>query len=297
MNNISTKQNEYRQLELLFTQRKLYSSAKKIFSWRTLIALALAVLGPLLTPADTKTSSYIALFAFLFCIADIALLERIESRKRKTAARIQELFDTTVLELSWNQTLAKKPEYEIISSILNKYPNRDYSSLRLTDWYGTAVSNVDLSFARFLCQRSNVSWDSSLRKNYMILISVLLSIMLLCLYFYSDVMSLSLGQIMLKVAFPLLPLIQLFVRQIVDHMDSTSCAVDLKSDLDITIEQFISKQNPNNPEELARRYQDEIFKHRTKCPMIFDWLYYFFRDNQEKEMQFSVDGKIKEYLS
>ena len=98
MNRINIKQNEESQLELLFTQRNLYSSAKRLFGWRTGIAVCLAVAGPFLTALDSQISTYTAIVVVVYLLVDNLVLQKIENFKKITAAKVQELFDTNVLE-------------------------------------------------------------------------------------------------------------------------------------------------------------------------------------------------------
>lgn len=295
MNNISKKQNEETQLEFLFAQRNLYSSAKNLFGWRTVIAVCLAIGGPFLTSLDSQISVYVAILAVAYLLLDNLLLQKIESSQKITASKVQELFDINVLELSWNNIVTgKQPDKEIIASILSKNSDRDYKALQLVDWYSSDVSKVDLSTGRFLCQRSNVWWDSSLRKKYLNFLYLSSAIVALGLIIAGIALDLTIGVLIIGVVLPVIPLIELLIKQINEHHGSDCCSTDLKDNLNDTLTRIINGEVINNPESLARTYQDEIYRHRSKCPMVFDWMYWIFKDKQEEQMQFSVSKTVKE---
>lgn len=92
----------------------------------------------------------------------------------------------------------------------------------------------------------------------------------------------------------MIPLIELLIKQINEHHGSDCCSTDLKDNLNDTLSRIINGEVINNPESLARTYQDEIYRHRSKCPMVFDWMYWIFKDKQEEQMQFSVSKTVKE---
>ena len=154
MNNINLKQNESSSIDLLFAQRYLYTSAKKYFIWRTIIAIFIAIIGPLLTSLNSLISAYVALFVLIYVLADNFLLEKIEISKKVIAAKTQELFDVYVYDMPWNTiVVGEKPEQEVIDFILLNNKNRD--STILMNWYPEENSQVELLKGIFLCQYSN----------------------------------------------------------------------------------------------------------------------------------------------
>jgi hypothetical protein len=264
MNNINKKQNEETQLEFLFVQRSLYSSTKKLFGWRTVIAVCLAVGGPFLTSLDSQISAYVAIIAVVYLLLDNLVLQKVESSQKITAAKIQELFDTNVLELSWNNIVTgKQPDKEIIASILSKNSDRNYTALQLVDWYSSDVSKVDLDTGRFLCQRSNVWWDSSLRKKYLNFLYAFSALVVLGLIITATALNLTMGVFIIGVLLPVIPLIELLIKQINEHHGSDCCSTDLKDNINDTLSRIINGEVINNPESLARTYQDEIYRHRV----------------------------------
>ena len=298
MNKIIEKENEDPQLEVLFSQRYLYSDAKKYFTIRSSIALGFALLGPLIGSQGNTLSSYFGFFALIYLLLDNFSLEKLENGKKETAAKLQELFDTKVFDLPWNNFIAgPKPDLEIVGKILLENPVRDYSELKLVNWYPERVKEVDLELGRFLCQRENVWWESDLRKKYLyVLIGAALAI-LVVIFTLAITLDLTIANLILWIIMPLLPLGEMVIKQVKLHEDSSKCVKELKDKLDNLIEDLINKKKIENLESVARICQDEIFRHRKKSPMVYDWIYNLFLSKQEEQMQYSVGRKVDEYLN
>jgi hypothetical protein len=78
-------------------------------------------------------------------------LQRIEDKYRNLGARAQELFDTSVLGIQWNDALARPvAEEEIASASRKEAPEAE-------SWYpdtGEALWPTDV----LICQRANAVW-------------------------------------------------------------------------------------------------------------------------------------------
>lgn len=291
MNNISSNQNNQHQLELLFSQRALYSSAKKYFSWRTFIAILIAIVGPLLTSLNNSVSTYSVIFVVAYLVLDNLVFEKIEKSKKETAAKLQETFDTNVLDLPWNSiVVGKKPDAGIVGSILSKNKGADYSLLR--NWYAPEVSEVNLDAGRFLCQRTNAWWDSKLRTKYLVLLYGVSFLVIVALVTLGVILDLTVPKFLLGVLLPMVPLIELLGKQIKEHYNCDTLTSNLRDSLDTTLDSIISGENIPSPKVLSRTYQDEIYRHRSSCPMVFDWVYWLFRDDQEVQMSFNITDKV-----
>ena len=85
---------------------------------------------------------------------------------KKLAASIQEKFDTNVLLIDWNKTLLpSKPDDGLILRYYNKYIKKNKLD-KLYGWYSNEVLPVKTNIATLLCQRTNCSYDFTLRKRY-----------------------------------------------------------------------------------------------------------------------------------
>lgn len=294
MNDIPAKQNERRQLQLLRAQRVLYSSSKNWFNSRTILALIFATFGPAFTSFNSDLAAYAAVVIVFYLLLDNFFLKRREAAARRNAAKVQELFDTTVLSLQWNTVVAGgRPEEEVISKALNSKSRRAGEGLE--NWYAVDVGKVDLALARLLCQRSSAWWDTTLRSAFvsgLVTIAVILTLISIgfCVW-----LRLPVDQVAINLLW-LYPLIELVVKQILKNHDASVAITELKTGLESEIQMWMQGSGEDKP-EVARAFQDQLYSYRQHCPMIPDWFYWLHRNRQESQMQFSVSARVEEYLS
>lgn len=295
MNKIPTTQNQPEQIDLLHTQRVLYLKAKRFFLVRSLLALVFAIGGPFIISSNESLAPYIGIFAIFYLLINSLVLEKIENAKKLLAAKNQELFDVKVLELNWNElVVGARPQPEDIREILHYYKNIDRS--KLENWYSPSVKDVGLGFARFLCQRTNSWWDNSLRKRYLSLLYTVLGIVLVSLLVLATTLELSIGKFFLGILMPMVPLIEIIIKQLKEHFDAEKHIKELQTKLDGFIDRIIAGEDIPDADTITRCVQDEIFRHRYKCPMVPDIVYWLYRDKQEDQMNFGIESKVKEYL-
>lgn len=294
MSNIPVRQNESRQLQLLKAQRVLYSSSKKYFNWRTGLAFVFATFGPAIISLNIDLSGYAAVIIIAYLLLDKFFFERQEVKKRKSAAKVQELFDTTVLDLPWNKVVAgERPEEEIISTALH-VKSRDKGE-KLENWYATDVGRVEEGLARLLCQRTNAWWDTALRSSFITCLVALTVVLTTIAVGFCVVFKLPINQVVINMLW-LIPLAELVIKQILKNHDASTTISELKINLESEIQEWMEGRGVENV-ALARTFQDQIFCHRCQCPMIPDWFYWIYRDRQETQMQFSIGRRVDEYLS
>jgi hypothetical protein len=292
---IATRQNEPDQIELLAAQRRLYSEAKTYSTLRTFIVVVLAIGGPLLSGKYPQCAAYVGIFSVSYLIFDVSLLEYMERGRRKAAAKIQELFDTRVLEIPWNATVVgTRPDTDVIARALAKAGKIDRVPLR--NWYSPEVADVPVEVGRVLCQRSNLSWDARLRTQYATALSIGLGLAVAVSVIFAVKLNMTLDSILTGFVLPCVPLLVTIIRQTVDNFRSASDTRDLIPRIDAAIETLCSGKSVPHLGAVTRTFQDEIFRHRLRCPLIYDWVYWLLRDRQENEMRFSISEKVKECL-
>lgn len=295
MNHINTRQHEHKQLDLMLAQRRLYSKAKRYVAARGTVALLFAIIGPILTNYHPDLVGYIGLVSLIYILTDTIFFERLESSTKLKATKIRELFDVYVLELPWNKVSSNsKPDDEDISAALNSDSSRDYTSLY--NWYSVDDERVDINFARFLCQRSNLRWDVTLRKIFVGMAIVTMLITVFVILFISMKLELTTLMTISGLMLPVSPLFALLGRQIKGNIEAINCVTDLKDHIDNAIEEILENKKTEDIGILPRNFQDAIFNHRKSAPMIFDWVYWLFRNSQEGQMQYNVHSKIDDYL-
>ncbi len=217
--------------------------------------------------------------------------------QKTNAAKVQETFDTLVLELPWSSVAAgDKPERSTITEILAKNQNLDFDALKLTNWYDKSISDLDITIGRFLCQRSNIRWDSKLRKRYVVFLYILISVIAAIILILSMSLNMKVETLIFGVAVPMLPLIEIIIKHIKGHSDTLSRTNQLKDGLNKIIDSINKNAPLANGKIIARSYQDQIYCHRVQCPLVFDRIYWLFKDEQENQMQFDVQDTVDTIL-
>ncbi len=81
-----------------------------------------AICAAITTIVRPDLKGYVALWGILAVVFDLFVFTPWVKKLRDSAARVQELFDTRVLGLDWNEiSVGKKPEPELIHEEAKKY--------------------------------------------------------------------------------------------------------------------------------------------------------------------------------
>ena len=228
----------------------------------------------------------LALVSFIVFILDHFFLDPVQQEQKAMAAAIQEEFDCDVLQIHWNDIeLPKRPERDETISNSECYLDR-YGSKKLYNWYACSDNDlIPLAAARAICQRSNVSWDSKLRKRYINLIlfcGILISVSILLVSIAYD---LSLRGLISTVIFPLLPVANFIAGEIRQNRSAIQVLEEIRDCIeeqwDLIINCDLSDSELANK---SRQLQDRIYASRKRSTLIPDWLYEKLRPSSEALM-------------
>lgn len=282
MNDITKRQNRAEYINFLCAQRYSYTKAKSLFQIRIGLSMLFAIFGPIIILNIDTAKIYVSITAVFYTLFDFLFLRRMENCYREDGAKIQELFDVGLFNLNWNNlVVGDRPDSEKIFSYSEKYKSKNNLD-NLKNWYSTEVSNLKINSAVVICQRTNIWWDVSLReKLFWILLAGLVIITLFIVMVFSKDTT-----ILFSTLFSLLPLYEILGDYIKCQRASITRIKELKSRLENFIEKIVDG-HPITAIEL-RTTQDEIFRHRSTCFFVPDSFYFFFRDKQEDEMNYSA---------
>lgn len=286
-------------IDRLLAQRRLYSNAK-IMQY---ILIAITVIIPVLIAFITNFSnlriddtSWIYTIYAIVVIFGEKILEIFIDRNKKTAASIQEKFDTNIFDI---------PENELLNSvfidhdIVRKYSKKDKLNAnkisRVTNWYSTRIDCLQTNIAILFCQRMNICYDQNIKKKYnklLISLSVLTFITLLIISLTNDF---SLKKFIIEVILPSIPILNFTYKEINQNIES----VDNLQKLREIIENKLSSLSRNDVIEIEelRNIQDRIFNNRILSPLIPDFIYKILWTELEDEMNYSVENRIVELQS
>ena len=210
-NGISKRQNESGNIELLAAQRELYSEAKRM----TFIQFVISVLFPITLPIlrnlcinSNRQLAFIVLLSILLVIFNVFYFEKTVKSKRLAAARIQELFDTNVLKIKWNEEVcgSKIFAHSGVKLKAEQYKKKSVSLDNLMDWYSKHYSSVDLSAGRIMCQKVNVTWDNEVREKFQKFLLLVLIASSVLVISYAIVKNKTFTETLISIIAPLFPI-------------------------------------------------------------------------------------------
>lgn len=298
MNQIPQQQLLPNQIDRLAAQKYFYLMAERIQIIHLLFAVPFVLFGSLVVAFFPKFNVYAAFWGISITFLDILVFVPYQSSLKKNAAKIQELFDCEVLNLEWSTLkCGRRPEEETILEAALKFntlkPNYPY----LKDWYPPEVGQLPIYKARLICQRTNCWWDAKLRRNYADMVIFLLIILATILVILGLIGGSSLESFLLVTLVPLTPALILGTRQYSEHIESASSWQNLKEYSEQLWEQAIAGQKTSQElTQSSRRLQDEIYEHRCKSPLIFNWLYHRLRPAYAQQTDRGVKIMIEEAL-
>lgn len=306
MNNIPHTQNQDSNLQLLAAACQTYSKAKCLMFVQAAAAF-LPIMTALLTVFSPHLKAAAVFVGVIITFADDLYIKPSQSQLKAKGAKIQQAFDLKVLEMSG---LGKRKEdllweIEEIQQAARCFKSKNKGYNRLKDWYDPQVGELPLYLGRFACQRINLWWDGTQRRRYTAILMVVLITTIVTLvfataaagYFVTDRTTMLEGTVLYIIA-PVSNLVIFVMRQRKEHAQTIERLDGLRIDSNYLWTTALSgEMNPETAKAEAERLQDEIYNHRRKCPLVFDWLYMMLRDNHQKQMTENASTFILDFKS
>ena len=282
-------------IKYLAAQKQLYMNGKTTFAFQVLIAVPIPIIISIVTPLLGKDEQSIVWIFILYSIITTFLEFFCEDRAmklKKLAASIQEKFDTSVLLIDWNKTLIpSKPDDGLILRYYNKYIKK-HKLDKLYGWYSNEVRPIDTNIATLLCQRTNCSYDFTLRKRYANTILLMAASTFIILLIVAGQSGITIASFISNVLFPSLPVFVLAYKQITSNNEALENLKELKDLIENELETL--KINNVVDKYIIRQVQDKIYLKRINSPLLPEWAYNFLRQNLEEEMHFSIKETLRE---
>jgi len=292
---IVERQNLAECIELLAAQKNLYSRAKNIIGFQMILSIPIAVSAVIIAIMKPELKGFVALWGILVVVFDLFVFTPWIRRLRDLAARIQELFDTKVLGLSWSEiSVGKRPDPEIIHEEAKKHGLEVKSVFGLKNWYPIVIDGVPEIFGIVICQRSNVWWDSRMRRKYAFFISIFLVSIAIGLIGYGLYEKKDMFDFLANLVAPLASTYIFGYRQMMEQGAAADRLDNLKEISEKIWKDALSGEELATLKSKCRALQDQIFKHRKDNPPIFDFLFKWFRDGNEDWMNKGAEVLVNE---
>lgn len=186
---IDVEQNKPERVELLRSQRLFYARAKLYQNLFAILALLLPAIGVLFGASVPAIRPFLGFGSILVLLLEMGVISRLQREDCRRGAKVQEQFDTEVLQLDWNRLVAgSRVDAEEVRDIATG-PLSETEKARLENWYEPAFAKLPLPLGRLLCQRTNVAYDMRVRKTYSVFLlaaAVLLVVVLTCIGLHQD---------------------------------------------------------------------------------------------------------------
>lgn len=257
-------QNSDENLRLLAAQRFLYSRAKRIKFENLIISILIAIVFPFIIVNNPSAKPFLTAFACMWTISSYFVLNYFSGVCIKSAAVIQEQFDTNVFCLSWNRPLVgKKVNAEEIVGYKNNYKG---SFEKLKNWYSNLEPLSPKSV--LILQRSSLMWDLQLRQAYTICIAIALALLFLSHISLSCFLDYKLRAYVFTLLIPASSLFLAVIQTAKNHYAQVSREQSLVNDIDA----MLAASSPATFEN-CRQIQDIIFLTRCSDSLVPDYFY------------------------
>jgi hypothetical protein len=297
MNQIPILQDAEEHLKLLRARQRTYAITTFIMVVQLGLILGIPVLGGVLAAVWPDLKAYVAAASLTVIVLDALLLDRHHRVLMRRAAKIAEQFDCAVLDIPWDQfTVGDKVEAEDIHAAARAFAaRRDDSKLR--GWYPKAVGEVPLHLARIICQRTNLRYDSKLRRSY----GAILRTVSFCLVAIFVILGLgrdvSVTAWVLTMA-PATPFLAWAAREYYRQTDTADLLDTLMKEARKLWDRALAGScGPDDCRIRSREFQNAIYNRRTASPLVFPLLYRFKRLSLEDEMNEGAANFLREYLT
>lgn len=283
-------------IKLLAAQKNIYSRSKNIIGLQMILSVPIAICAVITTIVKPELNGYIALWGILVVVFDLFVFTPWVKTLQDNAARIQELFDTKVLGLVWNDiSVGKKPDPELVHEEAKKHGMEEENIAGLRKWYPIIIDRVPEIFGIIISQRSNVWWDAKMRRKYTLSVRVMLVSIALGLIGYGLYERKDMFEFLAFIVAPLAATYIFGYRQMMEHGDAADRLDKLKELSEKIWSDALAGKDVATLKLESRTLQDQIFDHRMKNPPIFDFLFRWFRDGNEELMNKGAETLVQDF--
>lgn len=297
MNTIHQEQNLERSIELQTASSSYYVAAEKLQTFQLAVLIVNALVWPIVLAWIPEMKVWSALAALLIPAAELTIIEPLQKKWKTYGAKIQELFDCSVLRIAWNDfKVGERPREEDIVWGAANFRKSKRDEGKLTDWYSFSFSDLPVFHARLICQRANTWWDSELRERYVSLIGWGVCGLGILALIIGIVTGLTVDKLILAVVAPISPICMWGIKEarkqslvvseglrIVRQFDSIwlkiCSGLDMEHELDIE----------------SRSFQNEIYDRRRGNAVNPQWLYWKKRDEFQQLMIAAGNQLLTDY--
>lgn len=292
-NDITELQAKPEMVRLIWARDKTYQAAKYTQGWFVFWTVAVPVIGALTSGLWPGLKPPLALISLLLLFLDVGLIDRLQKERLKRGAKLQEEFDTKAFGLQWNKFVAgdKVPPEDVTEAASAAMPAKRKKEIEA--WYEASVSRVPLAYGRLVCQRTNISYDSRLRRrygNWLFSVTLVLAIIVLVAGVLLDP---KFTDVILGLAM-VTPMLSWALREHRKQLDTCNSLQNLQSEFKTVWTKALDGASDEELKVGSRQLQDAIYQHRANAPLVFDWAYYRMRTQNENEAHVAAEEFVNQ---
>lgn len=292
-NDITALQARPEMIRLIWARDKTYQAAKFTQGWFVFGTALVPVFGALTSGIWPSLKPALALISLLLLLLDVGLIDRLQKERLKRGAKLQEEFDTKVFGLPWNKFVAgdKVLPEDVTEAASAPMPAKRQNEIET--WYEACVSRIPLVYGRLVCQRTNISYDSRLRRRYgngLIVVTLMLAIIVLVAGVALDP---KFNDTILGLAM-VAPILSWALREHRKQVDTCNALQNLQGEFKTVWTKALEGASDEELRFGSRQLQDAIYQHRASAPLVFDWVYYRMRLKNESEAHAAAEEFVKQ---
>jgi hypothetical protein len=292
-NQIAQHQNEADRIRLMRARARTYDLAELLMYLQLSLTVVIPVAGSILSLFVPEAKAYVAAFSLVVLVLDVVVLDRWQKALLKRAARLGERFDCDVLELSWDSfVVGEEVELEEVLRLANSYSGDEE---KLKNWYPVAAAEVPIHLGRIICQRTNLRYDSQLRRNYSTLLGIAVGALFAVLLVAGLIRNQTLIDWVLQLT-PLTPILSWSVREFYRQRDAAEQLEQLlKAASKLWADATSGGIDDAACKIRSREFQGAIYAKRVQNPLIPPFVYRSARSRLEKEMNAAAVEYVRGY--
>ena len=294
-NSIPQAQSADSALLLLRARQAVYAAATKMQVLQLLVTVVGPVVAAIIGLRFEAARPYVAIVSVAASLLDVAVLDRAQRHLLERAAKIAEQFDVDVLEMPWNVFVAgKRPDPEIVYQEASRW-NGERKLADLRDWYPVAVGRAPLALARIVCQRTNLWYDSTLRRQYGTLVVSVAVLVVVGLTVAAATLNLRFLALVTTAIVPASPVLLWAVRERFRQKDTADAQERLKAEAEAFWDRV--KEGSCDAQEClgrSREFQNSIYTRRAGSSMILPFVYWLRRSGMEASMNVGAEKMLSD---
>ena len=255
------------------------------------IPTALAIFAQFMHSVET----FAAMIGFGFTLLDAVIAYPLIAMTRLRAAQVQDQYDQVALSFKPSRIRQLgAPDMTHIHETASQQ-SRKRSKFN-ENWYTPTLGLLPRTFGRIACMLESVTWDGGLRNRYTWLVGFTIVFMFLGFLTYGIISKLTIETLVVRIFFPLTPVLLWAGREIWDASESAKSVSHLREALAEMWDAMIDSQiDESSAEEKSIEIQSAIYSYRINTFPIPNLIYKLLRVKTAENLRHVAESRLSKY--